>query len=291
MNVVLMLRSTESIMAALGTQLATDERVTTENRTIAGPEPGTDLGLRIYTPKGLESPAPVIVYFHGGAFILGDTYTEEERCLRMAADAGCVVVSVDYRLAPEHPFPAGVEDCYAALEWTAENAGDLGADARRIGVGGSSAGGALAAAVALIARDRHGPAISFQMLIYPVIDDRMTTFSMRTSDATALFCNADAVVMWQHYLGDAEDEVSCYAAPGRARDLSGLPRAWVLVAELDPLRDEGIEYAQRLMQAGVPTELHCFSGACHGFDLIAPRSQVGRRALEEQVFALRRALG
>jgi acetyl esterase len=289
MNLIRALRST-GVAAALGTGASADDRVAVEDRVIPGLGADHEPTVRVYTPTQAEKPAPAVVYFHGGAFMLGDLNIEQLRCLRLAADGGCVVVSVDYRLAPEHPYPAGVEDCYAGLLWTAAHADDLGVDASRIAVAGSSAGGALAAAVALMARDSKGPALAFQMLIYPVIDDRMATVSMRTGEATPLFRRADAEVMWRCYLGDDPGNVSPYAAPGRSKDLSGLPPAYVMVAEHDPLRDEGIEYAVALLHAGVPTELHCLAGVCHGFDLIVPHSAVGRRALDEQVDAMRRAL-
>ena len=285
-----MLRDTQKMMAALGHALPTDDRVDTDNRTISGPPSNPDLAVRVYKPKRLDGPAPLFVYFHGGGFILGDAYIEEACCLGLAGDIGCVVVSVDYRLAPEHRFPAATEDCYAALLWVATHAADLGGDARRIAVGGSSAGGALAAVVALMARDRGGPALSFQMLTYPVIDDRMTSASMRAGSATPLFRNVDAAAMWRHYLGDDRGDVSAYAAPGRAEDLSGLPPAFVLVAEHDPMRDEGIDYAERLLHAGVPTELHCIPAVFHGFDLIAPQAVVSRRAATTRAEAARRAL-
>jgi acetyl esterase/lipase len=202
-----------------------------------------------------------------------------------------VVVSVDYRLAPENPFPAGVEDCYCALVWVAAHARDLGIDVDRIAVGGASAGGALSAAVAQMARDRSGVPLALQLLIYPVIDDRMETASMRAFSATPIWNSVSNAQMWDHYLGAKRDYVSNYAAPGRSNDLSDLPPAYVMTAEFDPLRDEGISYAQRLMQAGVSTELHCFGGACHGFDLIAPAIELSRRAVDEQVSAVVRALG
>lgn len=292
-NVIRMLRSTLDLLEATGGVLPTDDRVVAEDRSIAGPDPGAEIPVRIYAPAEPDNgPAPVLVFFHGGAFVLGDRYTEELRCLRYAAEARCVVVSVDYRLAPEHPYPAAVDDCFAGLRWAVTHAAELGIDAGRVGVGGSSAGGALAAAVALMARDRGGPPLVFQLLNYPVIDDRMDTASMRTFDDTPLWTSGSTGHMWQHYLGDPEarGDVSAYAAPGRAEDLSGLPPAYVLTAEFDPLRDEGMDYARRLLEAGVPTELHNVPGACHGFDIIAATGTLGRRAIEEQVHALVRGL-
>ncbi|HTZ09072.1 MAG TPA: alpha/beta hydrolase, partial [Acidimicrobiales bacterium] len=270
----------------------TDERVRVEDRTVPGPPGAPEVAVRVYTPRALEAPGAGVVFFHGGAFILGDVYTEELRCLRYAAGARCVVVSVGYRLAPEDPFPAAPDDGYAALVWTAEHAGALGIDPGRLAVAGSSAGGALAAATALRARDAGGPTLAFQLLNYPVIDDRLATPSMRTFDATPLWTSGASALMWDYYLGPVEGRgpVSPYAAPGRAEDLGGLPPALVVAAELDPLRDEGLDYGRRLLEAGVPTELHCYRGACHGFDIIATATAIGRRALDEQVAALERGL-
>jgi len=292
MNVVRMLRSTADILAATGGSIPTDERVAVEDRTIPGPADAPDLSVRVYTPRALVTPGPGVVFFHGGAFILGDVYTEELRCLRYAADGGCVVVSVGYRLAPEDPFPAATDDGDAALRWSAAHAGELGIDPARLAVAGSSAGGALAAATALRARDHGGPALAFQLLNYPVIDDRLATPSMRSFAAAPLWTSGASALMWDYYLGPAADRgaVSPYAAPGRAEDLAGLPPALVVTAELDPLRDEGLDYGRRLLEAGVPTELHCYTGACHGFDIIAATSPIGRRALDEQAGALARAL-
>jgi acetyl esterase/lipase len=290
-NMIQIMRSTPEILAMLGTELPTDDRVTVENTEVPGPPDAPTVPVRIYTPKASDSPAPALVYFHGGGFVIGDMYLEEQRCLRLAADGGCVVVSVDYRLAPENPFPSGVEDCYCALVWVAGHARELGIDIDRIAVGGASAGGALSAAVAQMARDRSGVTLALQLLIYPVIDDRMETPSMRAFTATPIWNSASNAQMWDHYLGAKRDYVSNYAAPGRSNDLSDLPPAYVMTAEFDPLRDEGISYAQRLMQAGVPTELHCFSGAVHGFDLIAPDIELSRRAVDEQVSIVVRTLG
>jgi acetyl esterase len=265
---------------------ASDGRAEAEDRTVPGPPGAPPVPVRIYRPR--ETPAPVLVYFHGGGFMTGGLENEHERCLAFAGGDGIAVVSVDYRLAPEHPFPAGFEDCYAATVWAREHAEEFGGDPERVAVGGGSAGGALAAAVALRARDEGGPPLVFQMLLYPVLDDRMATPSMRTFTEPPLFNSADVRHMWRHYLGGRAD-VPAYAAPARAGDLSGLPPAYVLVPQLDPLRDEGLAYAHRMIVSGVPTELHHVPGACHGFDGIMS-ARPGRLAFEEQRAVLRRCL-
>jgi acetyl esterase len=290
-SMIQLLRSTPDVLKIMGGTLPTDDRVVVENIEIPGPAGAPPVTLRVYTPKSQANPLPGLVYFHGGGFVIGDVYTEEHRCLRLAAEGGCVVVSADYRLAPENRFPAGVEDCYCALLWVATHSADLGVDADRMAVGGASAGGALAAAVAQMARDRGGVNLVLQLLLYPVIDDRMETASMRAFGATPIWNSGSNAQMWDHYLGVPRDYVSNYAAPGRATDLSDLPPAYIMTAEFDPLRDEGIVYGQRLMQAGVPVELHCFTGACHGFDLIAPAIEISRRAVDEQVSVVTRMLG
>jgi acetyl esterase/lipase len=289
-SMIAVMRSTPDILAMLGTELPVDDRVTVENSEVPGPANAPAVPVRIYKPKAAAGTLAAMVYFHGGAFVIGDMYLEEARCLRLAGDAGCVVVSVDYRLAPENPFPAGGEDCYCALAWVGANAKTLGVDIDRIAVGGASAGGALAAAVSQMARDRTGVPLAMQMLLYPVIDDRMETPSMKAFGDTPVWNSGSNAQMWDHYLGVKRDYVSNYAAPGRATDLADLPPAYVMTAELDPLRDEGIAYAQRLMQAGVSAELHCYAGAVHGFDLIGPDTTVARRALDEQVAAVLRIL-
>jgi acetyl esterase/lipase len=282
-------------MAAVARQLAElrgvprDDRVSVQDRKISGPAGAPDVPVRIYLPRSGAAPRPVLVYFHGGAFCLGDLETEHARCLQICATLGLSLVSVDYRLAPEHPFPAGVEDCYAALVWAAGNVGELGGDAARLAIGGSSAGGGLAAAVALMARDRGGPALAFQLLIYPVLDDRLGTRSMRDFTDTPMWNRPNSEHMWRHYLGGRPSEVSPYAAPARAARLEGLAPCYLMTAEFDPLRDEGIEYAARLLQAGVPTELHNYAGTFHGFDL-AGTAPISAAAVQEQLEALRRAL-
>lgn len=270
-------------LARLAGSPAHDEDLTIIDRTVPARPGSPDIPVRVYRARGAER-GPALVFFHGGAFAVGDLDTEDHRCRMIAARGAHTVVSVNYRLAPEHPFPAGFEDCYDSLRWVARNADELNIDPGRVAVGGTSAGGALAAAVAQAARDDAGPPIAFQLLLYPVIDDRLRTASMVAFETTPGWNRPNSVHMWQHYLGrDADrDSVSQYAAPGRAGTLVGLPPAYVVTAEFDPLRDEGIDYARALMDAGVPTELHNHPATFHCFDAAAPFAQVSTRALAEQ---------
>jgi acetyl esterase/lipase len=211
-------------------------------------------------------------------------------CQWVSAGIDAVVVSVEYRLAPEHPFPAGIDDCYAGLSWMAESAEELALDPARIAIAGQSAGGGLAAGTALMARDRGGPALCFQLLEIPELDDRLETPSMRAFTDTPLWNHPNAIWSWRHYLGpDHEGEVSPYAAPARAVDLSGLPPAYVSTMEFDPLRDEGILYALGMLQAGVSVELHSYAGTFHGSGLL-PHADASVRNLEEVVHLLKRKL-
>jgi acetyl esterase/lipase len=216
--------------------------------------------------------------------VAGDLDTEDLRCVRLAHDAGCVVLSVDYRLAPEHRYPAALDDACAVLRWAAESASDLDLDPARLGVVGASSGGNLAAATALVARDRGGPPVAFQLLVYPTLDDRRQTASQQFV-GTPMVDGRDCERCWDYYLGNDRDGVSAYAAPARAADLTGLPPTYQMTAELDPLRDEGIAFATRLLAAGVSVDLHQFAGAFHGFDLFP--TALSQRALDEQVAWLR----
>lgn len=261
--------------------------------TVPGPEGAPELVLHTYRPEGVAGPLPVIYDIHGGGFIMGSPELEYGPNVTYARELGALVVSVTYRLAPEHPFPAGLEDCYAGLSWVAANAAELGADPDRIVVQGWSAGAGLAAAVALLARDRGGPALRFQYLGIPELDDRLDTHSMRTFTDTPLWNRPNAIVSWDSYLGagvPGTEEVSQYAAPVRAKDLAGLPPAYVSVMEFDPLRDEGINYARQLLEAGVSCELHLFPGTFHGSVLVG-YAEISRRETAEALAVLRRALG
>lgn len=252
-----------------------------------------DVPVRVYAPADQEGPLPGLLYIHGGGFILGNITMFDGDAKRIAAEVGAVVVSVEYRLAPENPFPAGLDDCYAALIWTAKSAVELGIDPARLAVGGDSAGGGLSAAVALLARDRGGPELCLQYLGIPELDDRLDTPSMRAYHDTPLWHRPAAEFSWDSYLGGpgvrGTEGVSPYAAPARMADLSGLPPTFVNVCQFDPLRDEGIAYAQRLAQANVPTELVLYPGTFHGSGMIA-QAAVNTRIINDQLAALRRAL-
>ena len=262
-----------------------------EDRLVPGLEGAPQVPVRVYRPKANASaPRGCVFEIHGGGFILGSIAMMDPWCQKVAAELDAVVVSVEYRLAPEHPFPAGVEDCYAALCWTARNAGELGIDAARLAIAGQSAGGGIAAGAALMARDRGFPALCFQLLEIPELDDRLDTSSMLAFQDTPLWNRPNAVWSWKHYLGpNHQGEPSPYAAPARAKDLSGLPPAYVSTMEFDPLRDEGILYALRMLQAGVSVELHSVPGTFHGSGML-PGAEVSRRNAQETIDVLRRAL-
>jgi acetyl esterase/lipase len=243
-----------------------------------------DVAVRIYRPHRAQG---AIVWLHGGGFVMGDLETEHPWAVRVANGSGAVVISVGYRRAPEHRFPAALQDCYAVLSWAIEHAAALGIDPERVAVGGHAAGAGLAAAVALRARDEQGPPICFQLLNQPELDDRQETWSARHFTDTPFMTREKVAASWQHYLGS--EAATPYAAPARAADLTGLPPAYVTTAELDPNRDEAITYAQRLLQAGVPVELHQWPGTFHGSQAILS-ADVSQRQMAELGAALRRAL-
>lgn len=267
--------------------------VNIENREIPGPAGAPAVPVRIYSPPGLEKATAGIIHIHGGGFVIGTLDSEMGSCLALCRNLGAVIVSVDYRLAPETPYPGGLEDCYAALQWVSENSTELHIDPARVMVFGQSAGGGLSAATALLARDRNGPALCFQYLGIPELDDRLQTTSMQRFVDTPMWNRPNAELSWDFYLGEqysrGGDDVPYYAAPARAKDLSGLPPAYVSTMEFDPLRDEGVEYGLKLMQAGVATELHSFPGTFHGSSLFADTA-ISKRESKEMFTVLRRAL-
>jgi acetyl esterase len=267
------------LAAAVPTPDPTGMEIT--DRTVPADPP---VAVRLYRP---HHPQGAIVWLHGGGFVMGDLDTEHPWATRLADAAGAVVVSVGYRRAPEDRFPAALDDAAAALAWTAEHATDLGIDPERIAVGGHSAGAGLAAAVALRARDQQGPPVRFQLLNQPQLDDRQQTWSARQFTDTPWMTRDKLAATWRHYLGATP--ATPYAAPARATDLSGLPAAYIATAELDPLRDEAIAYGLRLLQAGVPVELHQWPGTFHGSQAILS-AEISQRQIAELTATLHRAL-
>ena len=261
-----------------------------EDRTIPGP--GGEIPVRIYVPKG-NGPFGVLVYFHGGGWVVGNIDMTDQPC-RMLTNAGrCVTISVDYRLAPEHKFPAGPEDCYAATKWAADNAAALNCDAARIAVGGTSAGATLAAAVALMARDRGGPRVSYQLLVYPATTSALDTPSHRqfAKDSYYILSRADMEWFWGHYLGSEADRTNPYACPASAQTLRSVAPAFVITAEYDPLRDEGEAYAARLREEGVQVVLRRYDGVTHGFFGMPAQLDKAKAAIAEAGSALRITVG
>jgi acetyl esterase/lipase len=260
---------------------------------VPGPEGAADVRVLIYSPPGgTTAPKPGYLHIHGGGYIMGTPEMMDLQNKATVREIGCVVVSVDYRLAPETPYPGPVEDCYAALKWFHTNAASLGVDPHRIAIGGESAGGGLSAALGLLTRDRKEVPLAFQLLIYPMIDDRTVTRSEPHKFAGEFIWTAHSNDFgWRSLLGRAPGgaDVSPYAAASRAENLAGLPPTFISVGALDIFLDEDIDYAQRLMAAGVPTELHVYPGAYHGFDA-AFDADITKRFRRDSVQALKRAL-
>jgi acetyl esterase len=252
--------------------------------------PGGEITVRGYTPAG-TGPRPALVFFHGGGWVIGDLDTHDGICRSLANAAGCVVASVDYRLAPEHKYPVAAEDAFAATRWVATRASRIGVDGRRLAVGGDSAGGNLAAAVTLMARERGGPALGFQLLIYPVTHHSFDTPSYRECADGYLLTRAGMGWFWSHYLRRVEDGQHPHASPLLARSLADLPAALVITAEYDPLRDEGEAYAARLREASVSVTLTRYPGMIHGFFRMINLVDEARQARDEAAAALRKALG
>ena len=286
----------EQMEAAGAPQMSTltpeEARVSTDVSSLAGipeavasveerhiPGPAGDIPIRIYTPQG-QGPFPALIYYHGGGWVIGNLDVVDVPCRQLANRTGCVVISVDYRLAPEHPFPAPAEDAYAAVEWVAANGDEIDVDSSKIAVSGDSAGGNLAAVVCLMAKDKGGPKISYQILFYPVTEHSYETKSYQ-ENADGYFLTKDSMVwFWNHYLQQEEDGKNPYASPLLAEDVSGLPPALVVTAEYDPLRDEGEAYAKKLLDAGVGVTLKRYEGLIHGFIWMTGALPQGIEAIE-----------
>ncbi|SQD98471.1 Alpha/beta hydrolase fold-3 domain protein [Parafrankia sp. Ea1.12] len=273
-------------------RLARDGAFELTEVSVPGPPGGPEVSLLVCRPTATATPHAVLYFAHGGGMITGDNRLTLDDPLDWAQELGLVVVSVDYRLAPENPHPAPVEDCYAGLVWTAAHAVDLGVDPSRIIISGQSAGGGLAAATALLARDRGGPALDGQLLMCPMLDDRNDTPSARQMTGLGIWDRSMNEMGWTALLGAARGgpDVSSYAAPARATDLSALPPTFVDVGSAETFRDEDVAYASRIWQAGGEAELHVWPGGFHAFDLVAPQAALSRAAKAARLQWLRRLL-
>ncbi|MEV5971048.1 alpha/beta hydrolase [Streptomyces sp. NPDC051921] len=260
---------------------------------VPGPPGGPDLTLVSARPAGVEEPLPLLYYLHGGAMVMGNAWSVLPTVLREWAEPlGLAVLSVEYRLAPRARYPEPLEDCYAGLAWAAGHAAELRVDPDRVVIGGKSAGGGLAAALALLARDRGGPGVLGQLLLSPMLDDRCDTYSARQMSGVDVWDLTSHETAWRAYLGERHGSADLppYAAPARATDLSGLPPAYLEVGSAEMFRDEGVAYANALWRAGGRAELHVWPGACHGFDGLARHAAVTRDARAARTRWLRRLL-
>jgi acetyl esterase/lipase len=266
--------------------------VQVEERTVPGPEGAPDITLLVLRPAVGEGPWPAIYHMHGGGMVLGDRRMGVEMLLPHIVEIGAVVLSVEYRLAPEHPDPAPVEDCYAGLAWAAKHAEELSVDASRIMTAGSSAGGGLAAGTALLARDRGFPGLTHQVLMSPMLDDRFETASSQMLDGEGTWDRNHNLLGWSALLGDRRGgpDVSPYAAPARAENLSGLPKTYIDVGSVESFRDEAIIYAQRLSEAGVSVDFHMWGGGFHEFQGLAPHAALTQATNGVRDEFIRRAL-
>ncbi|PPJ08919.1 esterase [Nocardia nova] len=267
--------------------------VVVEESVVTGPAGAPDVPVVVLRPAEGSGPWPAIYNIHGGGMVAGTPRTALDQLVAYVHEIGVVVVSVDYRLAPEHPDPAPLEDCYAGLCWLADHSADLQVDPARIMIAGISAGGGLAAGTALLARDRGGPALTHQILSAPMLDDRLRTPSAQMLLREGVWDRAENEYGWASLLGDRRGgpDVSPYSAPARAEDLAGLPRTFIDVGSVETFRDEVIDYATRLSQAGVSVDLHVWGGGVHGFDLSVPGAAISRAALSARDAFIRTALG
>jgi acetyl esterase/lipase len=285
-------RMMDELAAAQMAKAQPIEGISTVDRRVPGPAGAPEVFVRIYQPTDRPSTLPALLWIHGGGYVLGSVERDDLLAKHLAKVGQCVVASVEYRLAPESPFPAPVEDCYAALKWLAAQSTKLGVNTARIAIGGASAGGGLAAGLAVLARDRAEVEVAFQLLIYPMIDDRNIAPASATVPDTFVWTRENNLMGWHAYLGrePGGTDVSPYAAAARTTDLRGLPPAYIPVGDLDLFLDENMTYAQRLLAAGVPTELHVYPGAFHGFNGFVPNAEISRRFNTDRDNALKRML-
>ncbi len=284
--------ASKQMMAAMKSQWPVIPNVTTEDRSIPGPKGAPDVTVRIYRPEKQTGPLPSLLWIHGGGYMLGEIDQEDLTAKQFVLAAGCIVVSVEYRLAPEHPYPAPLEDCYAALKWLSAHADELGVNRSRIAIGGASAGGGLTAGLALLARDRAEVKVMYQLLIYPMINDCNIAPASDALPDTLFWTRENNLMGWRSYLGcePGGKGISYLAAAFRATKLEGLPAAYIAVGDIDLFAEEDVDYARRLIAAGVPTELHVYPGGCHAFDMLVPNADISKRFTADIQRALKRAL-
>ena len=278
----------DSLLRMMIAELPPIENVVMEDRNIPGPDGSPEVGVRIYKPVDVSGSLPGMFFIHGGGMIMGSIEGENLKAAMLCETIQAVVVSVEYRLAPENPHPAPVQDCYEALVWMSKNATELGFDPDRLAIVGGSAGGGLASATALMARDQEFPKLCFQMANYPMIDDRNETPSSKEITDVGIWDREANLEAWDWYLGGKPADE--YAAPARVKNLSDLPPTFIDVGEIDLFRDEDIEFATRLLQAGVTTELHVYPGAYHASEAFAPDAELSKQIWAKRIEALKRAL-
>ena len=284
--------ASKQMMATMKAQMPVIPGVITEDRIITGPKDSPDVTIRIYRPAKPTGLLPALLWIHGGGYMLGDIDQEDFTAKQFTLAGNCAVVSVEYRLAPEHPYPAPLEDCYTALKWLAAHTRDLKVDPSRIVIGGASAGGGLAAGLAILARDRAEVKVTFQLLVYPMINDCNTAPASATLPDALFWTRENNLIGWHSYLGcePGSESISCYAAAYRAMDLKGLPPAYITVGSIDLFSQEDIEYSRKLIDAGIPTERHVYAGGCHAFDMLVPGADISKRFTADIHRALKRAL-
>jgi acetyl esterase/lipase len=284
--------ASKEMMQNMKGQLPVYEDVVSDDYLVPGPEGAPEVPVRVYRPKDSEGQLPALFWIHGGGYMFGDMEQEDLVASPITLAGNCVTISVDYRLAPENPYPAPIEDCYAALKWTAANTEELGIDPGSIAIGGGSAGGGLAAGLALLVRDRAEIDIMYQFLIYPMIDDRTTEPASETVRDALFWTRMSNYYGWRSYLGcePGGDDIPGYAAAARATDLAGLAPAYIAVGDQDLFSIEDTLYAARLIEAGVSTEIHVYPGGCHAFDMMVPDADVSQRFTGDFYRALKRAL-
>jgi len=285
-NAIADINQRREVVSQLLVEPELDARVEMHNRVIPGP--AGDQKIRIYRPTKGGSAQPGLIFIHGGGMILGSIEGEAATAQMLAAEAGVVVVSVDYRKAPENPYPAGADDCYSASAWVFDNAEELGIDPTNIGIYGGSAGGGLALAVALMARDRKSMTFKYMIPIYPMIDDRNETSSTHEVTEVGIWDRAGNIEAWSLYLGGKPADG--YAAPARMKDVSGLPPAFIDVGEMDAFRDEDAAFALRLNHSGVPCEFRIYPGAYHASEVFAPEAELSQRIWAGRIEALKRLI-